>query len=144
MLEIQSGEGEPAAKKPRKEHRCDTCGKTFTCPNHLESHQRIHTGEKLPQCPRCDKSFQTKSNLNNHLKAHDKRAAQRTFTGNTCHEAFTTSHPSTLIFAPLISINHRPVVSVFRFLKFVYILLSKVVFRNIYIRSLLVVNSIFA
>ena len=32
----------------------------------------------------------------------------------------------------------------FLFLKFAYILLSKIVFRNIYVRSPLVVNSIFA
>ena len=38
------------------------------------------------ECPRCEKTFSDKSVLNRHLKAHDKRAAERTFTCNTCGE----------------------------------------------------------
>ncbi|CAH3185491.1 unnamed protein product [Porites evermanni] len=91
--EIQSGEGELPAKKPRKEHRCDTCGKTFTRPNYLITLEHMHTGEKPYECTRCDKKFSDKSALNRHLKAHEKRALQRTFTCGTCGETFHNCAP---------------------------------------------------
>jgi len=49
--------------------------------------------EKPYECTCCEKSFTQKSTLSRHLKAHDKRAAQRTFTCNTCGEAFHNRAP---------------------------------------------------
>ena len=93
MQGIQTGDGQPSAKKQRKEHRCDTCGKTFNRSGNLNRHRRIHTEEKPYECSRCDKRFTQKVSLDRHLKAHEKRAAQRTFTCGTCGETFHNLAP---------------------------------------------------
>ena len=69
------------------EHRCDTCVKTFSSPNHLTTHVRTPTGKKPYECNRSDKKFSDKSAIN-HLKAHKKCITERTFTCNTCGESF--------------------------------------------------------
>ena len=45
------------------------------------------------ECNRCDKKFADKSVLNRHLKAHDKQAAERTFTCATCGKTFHNRAP---------------------------------------------------
>ena len=44
-----------------------------------------------------------------HFKAHDKHVAKCTFTCGTCGKTFTTSHPTTLIFTPLIRVYQEKV-----------------------------------
>ena len=93
MQGIQTGDGQPSAKKQRMEHRCDTCGKTFNRSGNLNRYRLIHTGEKPYECSRCDKRFTQKVSLDRHLKAHEKQAAQRTFTCGTCGETFHNLAP---------------------------------------------------
>ena len=76
------------------------------------------------------------------------------YTYTQVRDAFSYFYPKRKVLADGVSITPLDIkvfkfvkidfVNNFRFLKFVYILLSKIVFRNIYIRSPLVVNSIFA
>ena len=68
-------------------------GETFTRPNHLTTHQRIRAGEKPYECSRRGKQFRKKEDLTRHLKAHDKGAAERTFTCNTCGKTFHNRAP---------------------------------------------------
>ena len=87
------GSGKPPAKKPHKEHRCETCGKTFDRSDNLNRHRRVHNGEKPFECSRCEKRFADKSALNRHLKAHDKHVAEHTFTCGTCGQMFHNCVP---------------------------------------------------
>ena len=65
------------SQKPCKEHRCNTCGKTFDCSDNLNRRRRIHTREKLFECNCCEKTFSDKSALNHYLKAHEKHVNLR-------------------------------------------------------------------
>lgn len=51
-----------------RRHECQICHKKFQRPTLLESHTRVHTGEKPIQCGHCDKSFRTSKSLTKHLK----------------------------------------------------------------------------
>ena len=38
-------------------HQCNDCGKFFATPNYLETHRRLHTGERPFQCHICGRKF---------------------------------------------------------------------------------------
>lgn len=53
------------------EFECEQCGKSFANKYILESHMRIHTGEKKFSCEYCPKRFSTKFSLTRHIfKVH--------------------------------------------------------------------------
>lgn len=55
-----------------KPHVCMVCGKGFSTSSSLNTHRRIHSGEKPHQCPVCLKRFTASSNLYYHRMTHIK------------------------------------------------------------------------
>ena len=49
-------------------HSCSYCGKKFKLAGNLETHLKIHKGQKSFKCEICHKSFTTKGNLKCHIK----------------------------------------------------------------------------
>ncbi|XP_066588049.1 zinc finger protein 665-like [Prorops nasuta] len=64
---------------------CHTCGKRFLNNRTLETHVRVHTGEKPFTCDTCKKSFSQQGNLINHMRIHQN---PRSYTCETCGKRF--------------------------------------------------------
>ena len=52
------------------QHKCDTCGKSFSRSWLLQCHLRSHSGEKPFGCAHCGRSFGDRSNLRAHMHLH--------------------------------------------------------------------------
>ena len=51
-------------------HVCNQCGKGFATKWKLETHYRVHTGEKPFQCQICQRAFKQKGSLKTHMIIH--------------------------------------------------------------------------
>ncbi|CAH8462220.1 unnamed protein product [Dicrocoelium dendriticum] len=49
---------------------CPHCSRLFSRPSHLDTHIRIHTGERPHECCLCGRNFNQASNLRRHLSSH--------------------------------------------------------------------------
>ncbi|KFB37306.1 AGAP002918-PA-like protein [Anopheles sinensis] len=75
-------------KRPRVEHRCDECNKTFTRKSNLIDHERLHNQSKPYRCEYCDKRFVQIGNLRMHLRTH---TAEKPFHCQLCERSFAQS-----------------------------------------------------
>ncbi|XP_072750632.1 uncharacterized protein [Anoplolepis gracilipes] len=64
---------------------CKYCGKRFPNNRTLETHIRVHTGERPFKCQYCEKSFSQRGNLINHTRIHSN---PRSYTCEVCGKSF--------------------------------------------------------
>nr|XP_054598216.1 uncharacterized protein LOC107397362 [Nothobranchius furzeri] len=68
-------------------HVCDVCGKGFTLKSLLRSHQHLHDGVRLFQCDQCGKSFHRAHALKLHQRVH---TGERGYCCPYCTKSFST------------------------------------------------------
>lgn len=73
---------------------CRFCNREFTTNERLNSHVRIHTGERPFQCKECDKGYSSRNALCLHQAINHrgyKRRIERVFTCHICGKTFTSN-----------------------------------------------------
>ncbi|KAJ1526044.1 hypothetical protein ONE63_009212 [Megalurothrips usitatus] len=81
---IVPGAPSPALRKAK--FQCKVCLKTFSQQVNLQTHYRIHTGERPFQCQVCQKAFTQQPNLWKHMRTH---TGERPFQCRICQKCFT-------------------------------------------------------
>ncbi|XP_038856198.1 gastrula zinc finger protein XlCGF49.1-like [Salvelinus namaycush] len=72
-----------------KRFPCSFCGKTFSFPQQVEIHKRIHTGEKPFVCHLCRGSFSQSSSLKRHQRVH---TGEKPYSCPQCEKRFSHQH----------------------------------------------------
>ncbi|XP_020342919.2 uncharacterized protein LOC109894099 [Oncorhynchus kisutch] len=79
------GRGATSGKSKEKRFLCIFCNKGFSCPQKVEIHQRVHTGEKPFGCTQCHMRFAEAGNLKKHQRVH---TGEKPFSCTQCHMRF--------------------------------------------------------
>uniref|UniRef100_A0AAR2LTM2 Uncharacterized protein n=1 Tax=Pygocentrus nattereri TaxID=42514 RepID=A0AAR2LTM2_PYGNA len=75
------------AQKKRRPHHCSVCGKSYLQRSHLQTHQRVHTGERPYDCSECGKRFNRHCHLQRHQRIH---TGEKPYNCSECGKSFTT------------------------------------------------------
>ncbi|KAJ0176336.1 hypothetical protein K1T71_008510 [Dendrolimus kikuchii] len=76
------------AAKTRKLCPVSGCGKSYTTITNLNTHLRVHNGEKPFKCNDCGKGFASKTRLGDHLRIH---TGEKPYICPVCGKQFTTN-----------------------------------------------------
>ncbi|XP_064860064.1 Wilms tumor protein homolog [Oncorhynchus nerka] len=79
------GGGATSGKSKEKRFLCAFCNKGFSCPQKVEIHQRVHTGEKPYSCTQCHIRFAQAGDLKRHQRVH---TGEKPFSCTQCNMRF--------------------------------------------------------
>lgn len=82
--------GSPSKVSPAKRHECDICHKTFTQPQTLTRHKKIHSRDSDPgkPCEYCSRTFLRSDDLRRHIRTHTN---ERPYVCDQCPRAYKQS-----------------------------------------------------
>ena len=71
-LSLEGNEDLLASRKIAARYQCSECGKCCTTKWKLDTHFRVHSGERPFECEICGKKFNAKGNMRTHMITHYK------------------------------------------------------------------------
>eukprot|EP00063_Salmo_salar_P075779 XP_014050614.1 PREDICTED: Krueppel-like factor 9 [Salmo salar] len=83
------GGGATSGNNKEKRFLCMFCNKGFSCPQKVEIHQRVHTGEKPYSCAQCHMRFAEAGSLKRHQRVH---TGEKPYSCPQCEKRFSHQH----------------------------------------------------